>query len=346
MDPYGGKNKLVNLHSRKLLTERLNAESFKRKTISFYKYVIIDDPMFMRNFLFEAWQDYKCLGRIYIANEGINAQMSVPEYSYNAFLTHLYSITEFAIIPIKVAIEDDGKSFIKLVVKVRPQIVADGLSLSDYDVTNVGKHLSAHEWNTVIDKGATVVDMRNYYESEIGHFDGAKLPQAETFRDELPEVLNLLKGKEEEPILLYCTGGIRCEKTSAFLKHYGFKNVNQLHGGIIEYARQIEHYNLENKFKGKNFVFDKRLGERITNEVISTCHQCNTTCDTHNNCKNVHCNLLFLQCPNCGDKYQGCCSERCLTILNTPEEKKKEVMNSLGFTRSPRYYRKDSCLLK
>ena len=136
-------------------------------------------------------------------------------------------------IPLKIAVEDDGKSFFKLMIKVREQIVADGLPIDEYDVTNVGEHLNAREWNKALEQGAIVVDMRNHYESEIGHFENAICPQSETFRDELPEVKVMLKGKENKKVLLYCTGGIRCEKTSAYLKHHGFEDVNQLHGGII-----------------------------------------------------------------------------------------------------------------
>ena len=136
---------------------------------------------------------------------------------------------------------------------MRKQIVADGLEHDEYDVTNVGKHLSAKQWNEAMEKGATVVDMRNHYESEIGRFEGALCPQVETFKEELPKVKQLLKGKEEKTILLYCTGGVRCEKASAYLKHNGFQDVNQLHGGIIDYVRQLDQdESLANKFEGKN----------------------------------------------------------------------------------------------
>lgn len=344
MDPYGGKLKLINKLGREQLLDRLENEPFKRITISFYRYVIINNPMNMRNRLYKVWHKLNCLGRIYLANEGINAQMSVPEHHFEAFRDQLYAMDEFREVPFKYAIEDDGKSFIKLTVKVRRQIVADGLKPEDYDVTNVGKHLTAEAWNKKLADGAVVVDMRNYYESEIGHFESARLPQSETFRDELPEVLDMLKGDEDKPVLLYCTGGVRCEKTSAYLKHHGFKNVNQLYGGVIEYTRQVNHHQLENKFKGKNFVFDKRLGERISDEIIASCHQCGKPCDTHTNCKNAHCNLLFIQCDKCKSKHDGCCSDRCESIYHAPEDKKKAVMKKLGFVKSPRYYRNDCSL--
>lgn len=339
MDPNAGKKVYANKLSREELQKRLDAETFKRKTVSFYKYVILENPEQMRDTLYREWDGLNCLGRIYVAREGINAQMNVPEHNWDAFIETLYAHEEFKGVPFKIAVEDNGRSFLKLVVKVRKQIVADGLTEDEYDVTNVGRHLSAQEWNNMMDAGnATVVDMRNYYETEIGHFEGAVLPDAETFREELPEVLNKLKGKEEEPILLYCTGGIRCEKTSAYLKHHGFKNVNQLLGGIIDYARQIKEEELPNKFRGKNFVFDDRLGESIGNDVISHCHQCGEPCDTHTNCSNVACNLLFIQCPSCAEKMEGTCSDECHDIIHMPLEQQETLRKEWAASgRTKRY---------
>jgi len=326
MDPNAGKKRLYNKLGPEELRKKLEAETFNRRTVSFYRYVNISDPDEMRDRLYLMWDDLNCLGRIYVAREGINAQMNVPEHNWDKFAERLYSIEEFKNIPFKIAVEDDGKSFLKLTVKVREKIVADGLDEDSWDVTNVGKHLNAQEWNEAIESGkAVVVDIRNHYESEIGHFEGAELPQAETFREELPEVLEMLKGKEDEKVLLYCTGGIRCEKTSAYLKHHGFKDVNQLHGGIIDYARQIKTQELPNKFKGKNFVFDERLGESISQEVISHCHQCGEACDVHVNCANKDCNLLFIQCSNCANKMEGCCSADCKEVIHLSEEEQAKL---------------------
>jgi UPF0176 protein len=204
--------------------------------------------------------------------------------------------------------------------------VADGLGDDAFDVTNVGKHLTAEEWNEQMkNKNAVVVDMRNFYESEVGHFENAICPEAHSFRQELPMVKGILKGKEEKKILLYCTGGIRCEKASAYLKHHGFTDVNQLYGGIIEYARQVKLKGLESKFRGKNFVFDERMGERITEDVISKCDQCGTVCDTHYNCANNGCHLLFIQCGSCHKKFEACCSEECRQTIHLPIEEQKKI---------------------
>ena len=318
------ENFAYNKLNREAGEKKLAEENFNRITLSFYKYVIIKNTSELRNELFVSWKKLDVLGRVYLAEEGINAQISVPENLFSSFKRHLNTITYFKKIPFKIALEEPVFSFYKLTIKVRKQIVADGLSIDNYDITNVGKHLNAKQWNEAIDKGATVVDMRNHYESEIGHFKSAILPEAETFREELPMVEEILRGKEDENILLYCTGGIRCEKASAYLKHKGFHSVNQLYGGIINYVHEVNKDGLENKFLGKNFVFDDRLGERITDDVVSNCHQCGNPCDNHTNCKNLHCNLLFIQCDQCKEKYKNYCSRACVEVTSLSDNEQKK----------------------
>jgi len=310
--------------SRKELLKRLHEEPFRRITLSFYRYVIIEDVEKLREEFFKKWKALNIFGRIYLAREGINAQLNIPEMNLEKYKEQLYADKRFANVPFRIAIEDNGKSFYKLTIKVRSKLVADGLSDDAFDVTNVGNHLSAEEWNNEMNK-AIVVDMRNFYESEIGHFENAICPEASSFRQELLMVKDMLNGKEKEKIVLYCTGGIRCEKASAYLKHHGFKDVNQLYGGIIEYARQVKFKGLESKFKGKNFVFDERMGERITEDIISKCDQCKISCDTHYNCANDGCHLLFIQCESCKNKLEGCCSEECRSILHLPIEEQKKI---------------------
>ena len=317
---------LQNRVNKKELKERIREESLERITVSFYRYVIIDNPQDLRDDLFKQWSALQILGRIYVAREGINAQMSVPKEHWDAFKSQLYADTRFHAIPFKIAVEDDGKSFYKLTIKVRHKIVADGLDDNSFDVTNVGKHLTAKEFNEAMALPDTiVVDMRNHYESEVGHFVGAICPDADTFREELPLVLEELKEKKDKKILMYCTGGVRCEKASAYLKHHGFNDVNQLHGGIIDYVRQLKAEGLSSKFIGKNFVFDERVGERITDDVIAQCHQCGKPCDTHVNCFNDDCHLLFIQCEECAHKMKGCCTPECMHIANMPLEEQKKI---------------------
>ncbi|HQW24038.1 MAG TPA: rhodanese-related sulfurtransferase [Bacteroidia bacterium] len=317
---------LYNKYDKETLRNKLMAEDFPRTTLSFYRYVILENVNEMRDMLYKEFEAFQVFGRIYVAREGINAQISVPTHNFEKFISQLYSHPEFANVDLKIAVEDDGKSFYKLIVRVRSKIVADGLADDTFDVTNVGNHLNAKEFNEAMQQPETiVVDLRNHYESEVGHFKGAILPDADTFRDELPMVVNLLKDQKDKKILLYCTGGIRCEKASAYLKHEGFEDVNQLNGGIIHYARQVKAEGLESKFIGKNFVFDDRMGERITEEIISTCHQCGEPCDTHVNCANDDCHLLFIQCDKCAAKMNGCCTPTCKDISLMPVEKQREL---------------------
>lgn len=302
-----------------------------RLTLSFYAYAKIESPQQFRDELFLAWNALDALGRIYVAHEGINAQMSVPASKFEVFRDTLEKYDFMRGIRLNVAVEQDDLSFLKLTIKVRNKIVADGLNDKTFDVTNKGIHLKAKEFNQLLeDPNTIVVDFRNHYESEVGHFLGAITPDVDTFRESLPIIKNQLENiKEEKNLLMYCTGGIRCEKASAYFKHHGFKNVYQLEGGIIEYTRQVKAEGLESKFIGKNFVFDHRLGERITDDVIAHCHQCGKPCDTHINCANEACHLLFIQCDECAEKMHGCCSDECLDIIQLPVEEQKRLRKGI-----------------
>jgi UPF0176 protein len=298
-----------------------------RLTISFYEYHNIEDVQRFRDQLFIAWDALEVLGRIYVADEGINAQLSVPAENFNAFKSHLDSIDWLNGVRLNIAVEQYNKSFLKLKVKVRKKILADGLDDHSFDVTDKGVHLKADDFNKVIAEDDTIlIDMRNHYETEIGHFEGAITPDVDTFRESLDLIEEHLKDhKEDKKLVMYCTGGIRCEKASAYFKHKGFKQVFQLEGGIINYARQVESEDLDNKFIGKNFVFDHRKAERISDEIISNCHQCGEPCDTHIDCANEACHLLFIQCESCAEKYNQCCSEACSEIAALPEDVQKEM---------------------
>ena len=320
---------LYNTLSAKERAVLIEQAGVDRLTISFYKYAHLKNPQLVRNHLFLAWNDLEVLGRIYVAKEGINAQLSVPAPNFEAFKKHLDSISFLENVRLNIAIEQDNMSFLKLKVKVRDKIVADGLDDGSFDVTDKGIHVGAEKFNELIEDPDTVlVDMRNHYESEVGHFEGAWCPDVDTFREQLPMVADELEDQKERKIVMYCTGGIRCEKASAYMRYKGFENVYQLNGGIINYTRQVREKGLPNKFHGKNFVFDERLEERITDDVIALCHQCGSPFDHHTNCSNKACNLLFIQCPECTEKYEGCCSDECKDIAALPEEEQKKIRKS------------------
>lgn len=304
----------------------LALENFKRKTISFYKYFPINDPKSMRDDMYKQLSNLSVFGRIYLAHEGVNAQISVPEDNFVEFRNYLYSFPPLDGIRLNIAVDDDGKSFWVLKVKVRDKIVADGINDSSFSMENLGAYVNAEEFNKLAEDPETVlIDMRNHYEYEIGHFENAVEIPSETFREQLPMAVDMMKDKKDKNIIMYCTGGIRCEKASAWMLHNGFKKVYHLEGGIINYANIVNEKHLPNKFIGKNFVFDGRLGEQISSATISKCHQCGKPADTHVNCLNEGCHLLFIQCEHCKAEFEGCCSNECQNIMHLPTEDRKKL---------------------
>ena len=325
---------LHNRISNKELKQRLYEEQESRTTVSFYHYFHISDTKKFRDELYEALYALKVFGRIYIAHEGINAQINVPASLLESFRKYLYSIEPLNGIRLNTAV-DDGKSFWVLKVKIREKIVADGITDPSFDMSRKGKYVDAKRMNELMKQpGTVVIDMRNHYEYEVGHFENALEIPSDTFREQLPMAAEMMKDKKDDTIIMYCTGGIRCEKASAYLLHNGFKNVFHLEGGIINYAKQAKEEGLPSKFIGKNFVFDERLGERITEDIIATCHQCGKPADTHVNCVNEACHLLFIQCDECREKFEGCCSKSCQDFIHLPIEKQKELRKGIDKGRN------------
>jgi UPF0176 protein len=321
---------LYNRISQKELKEKLLLSNEVRKTVSFYHYFKINEPQVFRDELFKNLNELHVFGRIYVANEGINAQISVPAELFEEFKKYLNSIDPLNGIRLNIAVDDDGKSFWVLKVKVRNKIVADGIDDPTFDMAKKGTYLKANEYNKLAEQPDTIiVDMRNHYEYEVGHFKNAIEIPSETFKQQLPMAVDMLKDAKDKNIIMYCTGGIRCEKASAYMLHNGFKNVFHVEGGIIEYTNKTKELGVENKFIGKNFVFDERLGERITDDIISNCHQCGKPADTHLNCVNQACHLLFIQCDECAEKFNKCCSNECKDFIALPEEQQKELRKGI-----------------
>jgi len=326
---------LHNRISQKELKERLYQETEPRKTVSFYQYFPVEDPKVFRDQLYQHLHTLNVFGRIYIAAEGINAQISVPESKFNALKEYLYSIQPLDGLRLNVAVDDDGRSFWVLKIKVRDKIVADGIDDPNFNMSAKGKYVDAENFNKLTDdSGTIVVDMRNHYEYEVGHFKDAIEIPSDTFREQLPMAAEMLKENKDKNIIMYCTGGIRCEKASAYLLHQGFKNVYHLEGGIIHYANTVKEKGLPNKFLGKNFVFDDRLGERVGEEIISKCHQCGKPADTHTNCVNEGCHLLFIQCDECAATFEGCCSKECQDIIHLPVDEQKKLRQGIDKGRN------------
>jgi UPF0176 protein len=321
---------LHNRVSQKELKQLMLQETEPRKTISFYYYFPISDPQSFRDELYLHLNKLKVFGRIYVAHEGINAQISVPTSFFEHLRNYLYTIAPLNGVRLNVAVDDDGRSFWVLKIKVREKIVADGIADPTFDMERRGRYVDAEKFNELTqDPDTIVIDMRNHYEYEVGHFEKAIEVPSDTFREQLPMAVEMLQGNRDKNIIMYCTGGIRCEKASAYMLHQGFKNVFHLEGGIIHYANQVKEKGLTNKFHGKNFVFDNRLGERITDEIIAKCHQCEQPADTHVNCANEGCHLLFIQCDQCRVKYEGCCSKECHQIIQLPIEQQQDLRKGI-----------------
>ncbi len=324
---------LWNTLNKEDLEVQLRESGHKFVTVSFYQYARIENPRLFRDHLFLMWSKLNVVGRTYVAKEGINSQMAIPIAHFQQFRDELYEIDFLNGIRLNIAVDEAEVdfSFLKLKIKVRDKILADGLDDETFDVTNKGIHLDAEEFNKLTDQKETIlIDFRNHYESEVGHFKGSILPDVDTFRESLPLIEETyLKGNEEKNIVMYCTGGIRCEKASAWFKHRGFDNVHQLEGGIIKYANDCKEKGIENKFIGKNFVFDERRGERISDDIIAVCHQCGSPADTHTNCSNEACHLLFIQCESCKEKLENCCSTECMEVNRLPQDVQKEMRKGL-----------------
>jgi len=326
---------LHNRISRKELKEQIQNDLTPRTTISFYKYLFIHDTQAFRDQLYTSLKELSVLGRIYIAEEGINAQINVPSDKLETLRSLLYALPGFDGLRFNIAVEENAKSFYVLDIKIRKKIVADGIEDPQFDMSKKGKYVDAETMNKFLDNPDTVViDMRNHYEYEVGHFENAIEIPSDTFREQLPMAVEMMQENKNRNIIMYCTGGIRCEKASAFMLHKGFQNVFHLEGGIINYVKQAREKNLPVKFIGKNFVFDERLGERITEDIISHCHQCGTPADLHTNCKNDGCHLLFIQCEACAKKFEGCCCTACKETINLPAERRKELRKGIDKGRN------------
>ncbi|MCW5196594.1 rhodanese-related sulfurtransferase [Buchnera aphidicola (Pemphigus obesinymphae)] len=308
---------LYNRISNHILKNRMLLDTEKRITVSFYKYCTINFPKKFRDNLYVYFSKLEILGRIIVSEEGINAQVSVPIKFYSLMKLHLKKI-HLGLNNLRMNLAlDNKKSFWVLRMKVRKRIVSDGLDENiKFNPKDVGIYLKAKEVNNMLnDKNIIFIDMRNPYEYEVGHFKKSISIPANTFRDQLRIIIDLFKDYKDKKIVMYCTGGIRCEKATFWMKNNGFKKMYHIDGGIIGYFHDAKKNRLPIFFEGKNFVFDARLGERVSDQVISYCHQCGLKCDSHVNCRYNLCHSLFIQCHRCSRKFHSCCSEKCLHNL-------------------------------
>jgi len=303
--------------------------------LAFYRYVTIDNPhqMVQEHLDFLGKCDAKA--RIYISDEGINGQMSIAKADMQAYIDWLHAQKPFEGLEIKVH-EHPEHAFAKLTVKYREQLAALDTKV---DWRNTGEHVAPEQWKEMLenrDEDTILIDVRNNYESKVGHFEGAMLPDLETFR-EFPTYTDELKEKydpKKTKVMMYCTGGIRCEIYSALMKEKGYDEVYQLDGGVIKYGLEVgkDHWN------GNLFVFDDRMVVPLEGKPaapIEKCHVCDTLSDIYYNCANMDCNDLFVSCPKCNEDRKGCCSESCMSaprVRSHQTESHPKPFRKLPFT--------------
>jgi UPF0176 protein len=260
--------------------------------------------------------DHNLKGRIIIAKEGINGTISGLKADCEQYMKDMHADPRFAATEFKTE-PFDTHAFQKLNVRVKDEIVHSGLPHID-PTKKTGKYLEPHEFKQIKDdEDVVIVDVRSNYEHNVGRFKNALSFDIENFRD-FPEKVEELEKYKDKKVITYCTGGIKCEKASAYLLEKGFKNVYQLHGGIIKYG--IEEGGED--FDGKCYVFDNRVVadvNKVNPTVISKCHICRTDCDRIVNCANPNCNKHVPICKKCAEEMEGACSEAC---KNHPEKRR------------------------
>ncbi|KAI8062833.1 uncharacterized protein B0P05DRAFT_574424 [Gilbertella persicaria] len=324
-----------------------NYESSTYKTLAFYKFYPFTKPELeaLKEKLLHDFGEWGIVGRIYISKEGINAQIACPEerlpelraYHQN-YLTPLVGGN---LMDLNIGTEHGKRSFRALHVRIRKQLIVDGLNSEDYDLTNEPSHLSPADWHEKLTqyeqqygKKPVLIDMRNHYESNIGFFDGAIRPDADTFKDSITAMNEICKDlPRDQEVFMYCTGGIRCTKAGAILQSAsGFKTVHLVEGGITSYGRWIEEQKDKmSLFRGKNFTFDARMGEKITDEVFGKCQVCGQPSSRYQNCAHSSCNILMLCCPSCAGQFLNTCARpKCYDTVNEFMTSTKEHFEPAG----------------
>ncbi|MEX0769311.1 MAG: rhodanese-related sulfurtransferase [Balneolaceae bacterium] len=278
------------------------------EVILYYNFTKIKDPEEFCREHKRTMEKLGVKGRVYISEEGINGTLGGTPEQVSRYKTWLRSIEGFENTGFKTD-QNESLPFSKLICKVRDEIVS--IHVDGLDPEEGGRYLEPSEWRKMMEseRDFVMIDVRNDYESRIGHFEGAITPKVDKFY-EFPDWLDRVEIPKDKKILMYCTGGIRCEKFSVLMKQKGWKDVNQLHGGILRYAREEggKHY------KGKCFVFDDRLVVPVNKESLEPIARCDITgkpADSYINCANMECNKLFVCSEEGAQIMEGCCSEEC-----------------------------------
>ncbi|MDB2613890.1 rhodanese-related sulfurtransferase [Chlamydiales bacterium] len=281
--------------------------------LAYYHLVDIDDPKQEMKEHKRFCAQHDLMGRIYIAKHGINGQMSGSPEGAKAYMEWMEGRDLFKGVHFKIHHWHEH-CFPRMQIKVKPKVVALD---QDINFETVGDHISPKEWKEHLESNnrPLLLDVRNDYEWEIGRFKGCEKPPCNTFRDFDEWAGNLQESVDPKktPVMMYCTGGIRCELFSSMLKLRGFDQVYQLKGGVINYGLEEG----SDHWEGKLFVFDDRMAvplDEKNTDVIGKCHHCGTPNDSYFNCANMDCNKLFLCCTECVQTHKGCCGDSCATL--------------------------------
>ena len=298
----------------------------QKRILLYYKYVTLPQPEAIR-----AWQQELCLslnltGRIVLATEGINGTVCGTLEQTNAYIAAMNAHEFFGGIDFKDSIVDGQHEYFPgLQIKVKPEITHLGLDTTTITAADAGTHLTPAAFHEAIknaNANTVILDGRNVYEAAVGAFTNAVVPPIDHFRDfpaYVDENLALFKDKE---VLMYCTGGIRCERASAYLKSKGVaKEVYQLEGGIHRYAEQFP----DGFFRGKNYVFDGRITVPVNDDVLGSCALCQQPCDEYTNCLNAKCNKHFIGCEGCLQDLANTCSKACAELVTTGKVPKRPL---------------------
>jgi len=292
--------------------------------ILFYKFAEINNPNNFAKLHLEYCKNSGLLGKVLVAEEGINGSLSGNKDQIESYKSYLTSQEQFSDIVFKEELST-FHPFKKMIVIIKREIIRMD---QDPDMKRTGKYISAKQLLDLYNSGEEfiILDARNRYESEVGKFKNALIPEIDSFR-EFPKALQNLKDKKDKKIITYCTGGIRCEKATAYMIEEGFTDVYQLKDGVINFCQEYP----DTAWVGKCFVFDQRLISEIDpeNEIISGCIHCSNKCDRYVNCKNIPCDDLVILCEKCDEELRGCCSEKCSREYT--EHLKKKSLNNQGY---------------
>lgn len=307
--------------------------NFMGKILLYYKYIDIQYPETIKKWQHDICNKLGLTGRIILAHEGINGTVAGSNEGTTAYIEAMNQHPLFKGIDFKIS-SGDSQAFPKLKISVKDEIVHLGIDTTKVTIKDTGKHLTPEQTHNLLSnppKDLVILDTRNNYESAIGTFTESIIPNIRYFR-QLPQFIdeNLDRFKDKE-VLMHCTGGVRCERATAYLVQKGIaKQVYQIEGGIVRYAEKYP----EGFFRGKNYVFDRRITVKINDDILGKCYICTKPCDDYFNCLNVLCNRHFICCNSCLPTYNKTCSKKCQQVAKDAKQR-RTPLEKISFPIQP-----------